>query len=784
MPSPAPDDSPYAGQTGVYRALAAGGGLAVLAYGVAYARVVPGAVDPWWARGGLAVACGVFAAVPWKRDRRPFRWALYALVSLITAWVIYLLWLNRFSGAYDIGLLMIVSLVGGVIRSPRALAVYGIVTVAGVAGVAVVTPAPALNPLLFLSKVVTVLVVFLALAHGRRRTARELAASEARYRQLFDASPRPLWVCDAVTLRPLAVNDAALAQYGYTRAAFLAATMRDLRAPGEAASEAALAAPAATAAPEADGAAEADRLLANGVWRHRRHDGSELDVAIASHALSWDGRPARLVLATDVTAQLRLEAELTRQALHDPLTALANRTLFRQRVAEALARRAANGPGRREGGLIAVLFLDLDDFKTVNDSLGHGAGDALLVSVARRLLHATRGCDTVARLGGDEFAVLVDEIRDPEEAIAVAHRVLVAMEQPLLVDGTEARTHASIGIATSAPVADGPEASAEALLRDADTAMYRAKALGKGRACLFEPAMHTDALLRLQLQAELRRAVAVLGTSGTGSAGSGSGGLGSAGAFHLVYQPIVSLATHTVLGVEALVRWTHPVRGALSPAAFVPLAEETGLIVPLGRWVLATACTQAAAWRRVHPAAAALRVSVNVAERQLRDPHLVDDVRGALAASGLPPEALVLEITESALVQDPARARRTLDAIAALGVRIALDDFGTGYSSLSYLRQFPVHILKIDRAFVSAMTAPDATAGDRPDAGTTLVQAIVQLSEMLGLESVAEGIEDAEQAAMLRRFGCALGQGFHFARPLDPDALAARLEAARDTRAA
>ena len=781
------DDALYVGQVGLCRALAGGAAAAVLAFGLVYERVVPGAVDPWPARLALVAGCVAFALVPWRAGGRPFRWALYAVLGAFTAWVVWLLWLNRFAGAYDIGLLMIVSLVGGVLRSPRALAVYGVATVAGILGVAALTPDPALHPLLFASNVATVLVVFVALAVGRWRASRELATSEARYRLLFDASPRPLWVADATTLRTLAVNDAALAQYGYSRAAFLAATMRDLVVREVRAPEAPEApeAPDASdvAAPDADDAA---RMLASGVWRHRRHDGSELDVEIASHAIEWDGQPARLVLASDVTAQQRLEAELTHQALHDPLTALANRTLFRQRVEEALARRTRQGAPRR-GEQVAVLFLDLDDFKTINDSLGHGAGDAVLVTVARRLLHATRGCDTVARLGGDEFAVLVDEIRDPDEALAVAQRVLAAMERPLNIDGVEARTHASIGIAASAPLpdaADGdattgavppPADSAEALLRDADAAMYRAKALGKGRACLFEPAMHAEAVLRLQLQAELRRAVALLAPRAPGDAGAMPG---DAGAFRLVYQPIVSLATEELLGVEALVRWTHPTRGPLSPAAFVPLAEETGLIVPLGRWVLATACAQAAAWRRAHPTARTLRVSVNVAERQLRDPLLVADVREALATSGLPPAALVLEITESALVQDPTGTRRTLDAIAALGVRIALDDFGTGYSSLSYLRQFPVDILKIDRSFVTAMTTTAASVTDtgRRDAtGTTLVRAIVQLSEMLGLESVAEGIEDAEQAAMLRGFGCALGQGFHFARPLEVTALTARL---------
>jgi diguanylate cyclase (GGDEF)-like protein/PAS domain S-box-containing protein len=717
-----------------YRALAVGAAAAMLGYGVVYHRLFPDGVDPWAHRGVVAAACVAFAATPWAPDGRAFRRALYALLALITAWVVNLLRLNPFAGEYAIGLLMIVSLSGAVIRSARALAVYGAATVAGVLAVAAAVSAPRIPPLLFVSKLVTVLGVFFAVAWARRRAAHRLKASEARYRLLFDASPRPLWVFDGATLGILAVNDAALRQYGYTRDEFLGLTIRDLRSPDE------------VPALEAHLATMLPQLGASNVWRHRTKDGATLDVEVTSHPLQWDGRAARLVLAADVTARTRLEAELTRQALHDPLTGLGNRTLFRERVGAALARAAREG-GVAGGSGVAVLLLDLDDFKSINDSLGHGAGDTLLTTVARRLLNATRGCDAVARLGGDEFAVLVDGARGADAAVVVADRVLEALRRPVGLEGAEVTVSASVGIATSAH-AD----SAEALLRDADVAMYRSKALGRGRHLTFEPAMHAAALARLQLEGELRRAVT---RQPPGVAAPPEGG------FYLVYQPIVELATGEVRGVEALLRWRHPERGVVSPAEFIPLAEETGLIVPLGRWVLHAACRELGAWRRASPGAGAVRVAVNAAERQLRDPALLDDVRAALAAGGLPGEALLLEITEGALMQDPERVRDTLAALKALGVCVAVDDFGTGYSSLSYLQRFPVDVLKIDKRFVDGVAAED---GDRAIART-----VIALGRTLGLRTVAEGVETEEQRAALVGLGCELGQGFLFARPLGAD---------------
>jgi len=464
------------------------------------------------------------------------------------------------------------------------------------------------------------------------------------------------------------------------------------------------------------------------------------------------GRCTHLVgVASDVTGRREAAAALWRQAHHDALTGLANRTLFRERLTRALARTAGDATAR-----VAVLFLDLDDFKDVNDSLGHAVGDELLVAAAARLLNATRGCDTVARLGGDEFAVLIEHVTHERDVLTVADRVTAAFRTPFPVgargpgdDGpsrSDVQCGASVGIAC-AHVGDDPDA----VLRNADLAMYHAKASGKGRHAEFAPAMHATAADRLALAADLRHAV-------------------TRHELRVEFQPIVDLATAHVVGAEALLRWAHPARGLVSPAEFIPLAETTGSIVGLGRWVLRTACREAAAWAAVAGDAAPgvpPYVSVNLSGRQLDDPGLVDDVVAALAASGLAPRALLLELTETALMRDAERALTSLHRLKTLGVRLAIDDFGTGYSSLAYLQRFPVDVLKLDRAFVSgiARSASDAA----------LARAVVALGASLQLETVAEGIETPEQRDHLRALGCRLGQGFLFARPMDAAALRARL---------
>ncbi len=505
----------------------------------------------------------------------------------------------------------------------------------------------------------------------------------------------------------------------------------------------------------------------NGSWRQVESVGRNLLGEPAVRGYVFNTR--------DVTERAELEAQLTRQAYHDSLTELPNRVRFAERLAAAMARARVDGDPAR----VAVLVLDLDGFKTINDSLGHAAGDRLLVEVASRLLNATRGADTVARLGGDEFAVLLEAVREDADAVAVAERVIAALRPAFVVNGRHAFIGASVGIARaggppSAPVtgeiAVGP-ADTEglaAVLRDADAAMYQAKARGKARWALFEPSMHTAAVARLALEGDLRQAL-------TRSAGAAGGEL------RLVYQPVVELDTRRVVGVEALVRWHHPRRGLVSPAEFIPFAEETGLIVPLGRLVLELACRQGAAW---HAALAergwgagggeALGIAVNVSGQQLQDPAFVGEVAVAIAASGLAPGTLTLEITEYSVVERPELVRERLAELRALGVRVAIDDFGTGYSALSQLQQFPIDVLKVDRAFVDRVT--------RGGSHAAVTRALVALGDALRVRTVAEGIETEEQRAYLAALGCPLGQGYLFARPLEPDACGARLLAEADAR--
>jgi len=444
----------------------------------------------------------------------------------------------------------------------------------------------------------------------------------------------------------------------------------------------------------------------------------------------------------DVTQRKHLEDELAHQAFHDSLTGLANQALFRDRVEHALARTA-----RRESHL-AVLFLDLDNFKMVNDSLGHTAGDQLLVEVSARLLSCLRDGDTAARLGGDEFALLVEDAVDERDAIAVAERVTACLRQPFPLAGKEVFAGASVGIAFAERGVD-----CDQVLRNADLAMYTAKGLGKNRFEVFAPEMHTNAVDRLEVEAELRRAL-------------------ERHELRLLYQPIVDLATGHVTGVEALIRWQHPERGLLGPDVFIPVAEDTGLIEPIGRWVLTEACAQAERWNTEHLHSTPISVSVNVSPRQLRDPQIIEDVAGALGTTGAVPASITLEITEGAMMQDTEVALVHLKALKALGVRLAVDDFGTGYSSLSYLQRFPIDVLKIDRSFVDGI--------DRGPEESALARAIVRLAQSLRLEAVAEGVENEHQADMLRRLGCPRAQGYLYARPSPAADISALLAAQAD----
>jgi diguanylate cyclase (GGDEF)-like protein len=415
------------------------------------------------------------------------------------------------------------------------------------------------------------------------------------------------------------------------------------------------------------------------------------------------------------------------------LTGLPNRGLIMDRIDQLLVR------NRRNRTVGAALYVDLDDFKNVNDSLGHAAGDQLLVAVATRMASTLRGADSIGRMGGDEFVVLIDG-SDPEVAPEqVAERLLHAMRQPFELDGSSLHVNASIGIAVGDRTAPGD------LLRDADIALYQAKAGGKNRFTFFHPEMESDISRRIMLEFDLRSAL-------------------SAEQFYLVYQPIYNLNDLTLVGVEALLRWQHPVEGLVVPDEFIPILEQTGLIHEVGAWVLNRACAQMAVW---HGRGDSLKMSVNVSGRQLDDDKIVDNVREALLVSELVASALIIEVTETALMRDTASAMRRLQAVRDLGVSISVDDFGTGYSSLTYLQQFPVDCIKIDRSFVSAMgSSPEALA---------LIRTFVQLGRDLGLNTLAEGVETTEQLDLLRADHVNEAQGYLFARPLDPEVLEAQI---------
>jgi diguanylate cyclase (GGDEF)-like protein len=425
----------------------------------------------------------------------------------------------------------------------------------------------------------------------------------------------------------------------------------------------------------------------------------------------------------------RLKEELRHQAYHDPLTGLGNRSLFAEQVDARLAR---PGPGL----LPVVLFIDLDDFKVVNDSLGHVAGDRLLVAVADRVRNCVRSGDIAARLGGDEFAILLDDVADLNRTLSVCKRLLEALKVPVPIGGQELSISASIGIAAGRDEQD----RADDLLRNADVAMYTAKAQGKSQYAIFEPTMHAAIIERHALSSALSRGV-------------------GRGELLVYYQPIVTLETGLVHGVEALVRWRHPTRGIVGPDEFIPLAEESGTILALGRWVLTEACREAASWRQTWPEAEPLVLTVNLSAAQLQQPDFVDDLRGILAETGFPEGNLVLELTETAMFHDTQTTIARLQALRQLGIKIAIDDFGTGYSSLGYLRRFQVDILKIARDFIGS--------SDGGSDEWAFAHAIVALGQTLDLRIVAEGVEQPGQLQRLRQMGCEFGQGFLFARPVD-----------------
>ncbi|HEX7579932.1 MAG TPA: EAL domain-containing protein, partial [Thermoanaerobaculia bacterium] len=474
--------------------------------------------------------------------------------------------------------------------------------------------------------------------------------------------------------------------------------------------------------------------LSNVEARLRHRDGSAVWVLenLTKTDEAPDGAPFIEGIIVDITSRKRAEDRLLHDALHDALTGLANRALFMDRLDHVIRR------ARRQGFLFAILFLDLDRFKLVNDSFGHLSGDQLLVAVAGRIASAIRTEDTVARIGGDEFAVLLDGIRDVEEARLAAVRLQASLARPFDVGGRNVFVTASIGIAVG-----NDDGRPDDLLRDADTAMYHAKAAGKAQFAVFEPLMRERAVATLQLETALRLAV-------------------ERKEFEVHYQPILSLGDGRITGFEALVRWHHPERGLLFPADFLELAEETGLILPIGDYVLEESCRRLRAWQEEYPVTPPLSMSVNLSARQFRQADLFERVRLLLEETGIAPGSLALEMTEGILVENTETAMDLLSRLRSIGVRISIDDFGTGYSSLSYLHWLPLDRLKIDRSFVSGM-------GENPR-NLEILRTIASLAKNLGMDVVAEGVETEDQLAQLRLLPCGFGQGFYFSKAQGGDA--------------
>ncbi len=541
---------------------------------------------------------------------------------------------------------------------------------------------------------------------GLRVDITELKQREASFRLLFDGNPVPMIVCALDDECIIAVNDAAVAHYGYSRAEFQRLKIRSLQAFD---SE-----PPWIA--DATGEEQAGRT-----WKHVKADGALIDLAIYSRELTYAERPAVLLALMDITERKRAEARLAFMSQHDGLTGLPNRSLLRQQVDEMLLHT------RRSPEKVALLMLGLDNFKAVNDTLGHAVGDKLLRGVAKRLRSTLREEDALARLNSDEFAIVQSGLTRPEDAVMLAKRLLAAIADPYLLDGHSVVIGASIGIA----MAPGDGDDSEKLLKSADMALSRAKLDARGTFAFFEAALDAKAQSRRKIEVELRDAI-------------------QNDVLRPYYQPLIDLQSGRITGFEALVRWPHAERGMVSPAEFIPVAEDTGLINPLGGQMLRRACLDAAAWPDD------VRVAVNLSPLQFRSGNLLSMVTDALKHSGLPPRRLELEITETLLLEKSAQVLATLHALRALGVRISMDDFGTGYSSLSYLRSFPFDKIKIDQSFVR-----DLGANREAQA---IIRSIVSLGKGLGVTITAEGVETEAELSCLRAEGCHEGQGFLFSK--------------------
>jgi diguanylate cyclase (GGDEF)-like protein/PAS domain S-box-containing protein len=553
-------------------------------------------------------------------------------------------------------------------------------------------------------------------ASNRERAEKSLRVSERRFVKTFEASPYPMFVMDVKSQAILEANQELVQLTGHSHTAMVGKRLEEFGIRMERDVRRAL-----------QEMLDSHKRIRNVDLDFQTSDGKQHSTLCSVEVIEFNGVDAVLVALNDITARKELEALLSHQAFHDSLTGLANRALFRDRLDHALARSV------RHGWRPVVLYLDLDEFKRVNDTLGHAVGDEVLKEATARITTCLRGADTCARLGGDEFAILLDEGTEAD-AVVIAERLVATMRTPLVLSDGIVYVGVSIGIAASAP-----DITADDLLRNADVAMYMSKTQGKGQLTVFEPTMHAEVVQRLRLGADIHGAL-------------------DRGEFVVHYQPISTIPSATTIGIEALVRWNHPSLGQLLPESFIPIAEETGLIIPLGEWVLRQACGQCRLLNERVEQAEPLTVSVNMSGRQLVLPDIVQIVATALSETGLEPKFLILEITESVLVHNDTDTVERLWALKRIGVQLAIDDFGTGYSSLAYLQRFPVDILKIDKSFTERL-------GIGRDE-SPLSRAVVSLGNTLNVRTIAEGIETPEQWARLKTLGCELGQGYLIARPM------------------
>ena len=561
-------------------------------------------------------------------------------------------------------------------------------------------------------------------AAKRRRTEEALRRSEVEYRLLFENNPIPMWLFDPSTLRFLAVNESAIRQYGYSEQEFLAMTIADIR-------------PAEDVAKLLEFTATPPKGLQDASqWRHRKKDGAIIDVEVVSHALNFRGTDAELIAAYDVTARTRAEDQVRLLAYYDSLTDLPNRTLLKDRLVQSLA------SARRRNEKVALLFLDLDRFKIINDSLGHSFGDVLLQGVAERLKKWSRAQDTVARIGGDEFLVVLNGVRDIPDVAVAAERMMDVMTREFNIQDRRFTVSCSMGISIY------PEhgLDSETLIKNADAAMYSAKESGRNNFRFFTDQMNAEVMERLTIEHNLHLAL-------------------QRGEFFVVYQPQVDIPSGAMIGMESLLRWQQPEMGLVPPSRFIPIAENSGMIIPLGEWVLRTVCTAARKWQQ--QGLPLVPVSVNVSAIQFRHDGFCELISTVLRETGLAPQYLELELTESLLLQNAELTLPLLRDLKAMGVKLVIDDFGTGYSSLSYLKQFPVTKLKIDRSFIRDV------ATDSDDAAIT--SAIIGMGRSLNLRVIAEGVENEEQMAFLRKYHCDEVQGYYFSQPLTTDQMQQKL---------